>query len=140
DVVVSYAVQSALRCEFPRKLRNQGRGIRLNLACETNHFLRSRHFEVESCLYGLPQQLHVAVLDVTPVAPEMHRNAVAPGQFCYNCRGNRIGLIRLAGLPQSSNVINVYSKFGHGEITGYSLQGTGYGLRMRIRFQALRSL
>ncbi len=72
--------------------------------------------------YGFPQQLYIAVLNVTTVAPEVHRDAVASGQFCYDCGGNRIGLIRLAGLPQSGNVIDVDSKFGHSEVTGDRLE------------------
>jgi hypothetical protein len=52
----------------------------------------------------------------------VHRDAVAASQFCYDCGGNRIGFIRLADLPQSGNVIDVDSKFGHIQVTGDRLQ------------------
>ena len=55
----------------------------------------------------------VPVLDVAPVFPQVHDDAVGPGQFRQGRGGHRVRLVDEPGLAQGGNMINVYFQSRH---------------------------
>jgi hypothetical protein len=54
--------------------------------------------------------MDIPVLNVATVFPQVHGNAVGPGQFRqHRCR-HRIGFYGMTGLAQGGNVVNVDSQ------------------------------
>ena len=70
-----------------------------------------------------PQQLGVAVLDVAPVGSQMDGNAVGPGHGGHGRGRHRIGLVRLAGLPQGGDMVDVdaQANYVHDALYGTAL-------------------
>ena len=60
---------------------DQGHHVGLDRERNRHHFARGGHLQIQPCAHGLAQQLNVAILNVTPVFTQMHRDAIGAAQF-----------------------------------------------------------
>ena len=74
---------------------------------------REAQFEVKAALHGLPQQLHVAIVNVPTVFAQMNGDRISAAEFGLGRRPDRIGLVGAASLPERRDVIDVDADFNH---------------------------
>ncbi|OQA82334.1 MAG: hypothetical protein BWY31_03259 [Lentisphaerae bacterium ADurb.Bin242] len=109
-IVCADHIQSALRGQFAAFFRDQAAVDGFEARSNGDHFFRRGHFHVQA-LDRSGQRLHIRVLNVPAVFPQMGGNAVRAGFFA-DARGLQgTGRRSHADLPQSSHMIDVDAKF-----------------------------
>ena len=81
--------------------------VRRDVSRELDHLVGRGHLEVQERLDRASQNLHVPVLNVTPVFPEMNRDAVGARVLREHGRFDWIRIQRAARLPERGHVIDV---------------------------------
>ena len=81
--------------------------MRLDGLGDAHHLRRRGHLDVEVRGDGRAQELDVAVLDVAPVAAQVHGDALRAGELAEHGRGDRIRLVGLARFADRGDVIDV---------------------------------
>ncbi len=69
--------------------------------------------------------MEVAILNVPTIFPQMDGDSIRAAQFRQDRGPDGIGFIRLARLPQRRDMVDVDTKFRHGNEIGY-LIGSGF--------------
>ncbi len=59
------------------------------------------------------RRMHIPVLDMAAVFPQMNDNTRSPGQFADAGGQHRVRFVNASGLSQGGNVIDVYGKLDH---------------------------
>ena len=85
----------------------------------------------------MPQEAHVAVLDVAAVFTKMNGDAVGAAEQRKDSGGNRVGLRRPPGLPHGRHMIDVDTQSNHcalpwDRIPILSSRKTGIGIRVHV--------
>jgi len=60
--------------------------------------------------HDLIDRREIVVLNVTAIFPEMHRNTVGTRLLHHNDRVRGAWVARASGLPQRSNVVDIYAE------------------------------
>src|SRR6266545_56798 len=108
-------VEPALGGEPLAPLRDEGRDVRLRLVGDLHHVLGRGHLAVEPGRDGLPHDLEVALLDVAAILAEVDRDLVGAAQLREHRGGDRVRVLRAAGLAERRDVVDVDAKAsGHG--------------------------
>ena len=100
-------VQSPLGGQLVATLRNERHLMRLDRLRGADHLRRRGHLDVEMRRHSPAQDLHVAVLNVSPVAAEMDGDALRAGELADHRRGDGIGLVALPRLADRGDVVDV---------------------------------
>ena len=112
-------IQAPLRGDLLPPFWHQGDHVGLDPQRNRHHLLGGGHFQVEAGANGLAQQLHIPILDVTPVFPEVHGDPIGPTKFSQQCHRDRI---RLNGSPRFTDVgdvVDIDAEAGHdGAVVG----------------------
>src|SRR5476651_117613 len=88
--------------------------VRLDRLSDPDHLARCGHLHVQMRADSLLKYFDISILHVTPVAAKMHGDALSAGKLAEDRRGYRVGLIRLASLPDGGDVVDVDSEtHGH---------------------------
>ena len=96
-LLISRAVEPAGRRDFAGEFGNERHLIRYHVERDADHFFRRRHFDIQLRLDGFPQNLHIAMLNMPAVAPQMHRDAVRSCQLADAAAATGSGsFVRLA--------------------------------------------
>src|SRR5690606_37236762 len=74
---------------------------------EFHHLRLGRDLQIDAGPGRLDQELHVPVLDVTPILAKVDRDAIRAAQLDEHGGANRIRLIRPPRLTDGRNVIDV---------------------------------
>ena len=107
-------VQAPLGRHLFAAFRHQGHHVGADPQGDRLHFRGGGHLQVETGAHGGPQQLHVPVLDVAAVLPQVHGDAVGAAQLGEKGAAHRIGFHGAASLPHVGDVIDVDPEAGHG--------------------------
>ena len=107
-LLIPRAVQPAGRRDLSRKFRNQRYLIGYDVQRKSRSFPPSPPSRCSASSLRFPEDLHVAMLNVPPVAAQMHGNAVRAGQFANRGCRDRIGFIGAPGLTDGRDVIDIY--------------------------------
>ncbi len=105
--------QPALGGQLGAFFRHQADVIGLDRAGDLQHFRRHRAFQVHAGAQPRPDGVDVGVLNVAAVFAQMQRDQVGAGVLGAQRRRDRVGIGRVALLPQGRDVIDVYTKFYH---------------------------
>ena len=73
-------VQPTLCGEFLASFWHEGHQIGFNVQGNFGHGIVSRHLQVEMRLHGFTQNGQIPILNMPPVLPEVHDNAIGPGK------------------------------------------------------------
>ena len=71
------------------------------------------HLQVEPVRHQLPQQAHVALLDVAAVLAQVNGDAVGAAQEGQHRGRHRVGFVRPPRLPQRRDVVDVDAEPDH---------------------------
>ena len=106
-------IEPAFGRQLLAAFRHQRRLIGLHLAGDADDLVGDRHFEVEQIGDDLPQDAHIAVLDVPAVFAQMDGDAVGAAQQRRAPRQHGIGFQGAASLPNRGDVIDVDAQANH---------------------------
>ncbi|OQA28054.1 MAG: hypothetical protein BWY59_00878 [Verrucomicrobia bacterium ADurb.Bin345] len=90
-------------------------GLRADTVGNADDLVDGGHLQIEARLQHLFQQVHVAVLNVASVLPEVHGDLMGACQFAQFGGGNQVGLHAFPCFPQRSHVVDVDSQLDHGD-------------------------
>lgn len=93
--------------------RHEHRELRLQSDRDPNHFIRRGHLEVQLGPHDRSEPRQIGVLDMSTIFAQVHRDAIRTTRFSLDCRLDRIGLVRTAGLSHRRNMVDVHAKFRH---------------------------
>src|SRR6185369_522999 len=106
-------VQPPFSSKLKPLFRNKRTHIGPDLLGNGNHLIGGGHFQIQTSLYCLSQQLKVTVLYMTPVLSQMNRYPVRSCQLRNGSCRYRIRLSPSPSLPDGCNMVYVHSKFRH---------------------------
>ncbi len=98
------SVVISCRCSGTRQVP-----VGLDLEREREHALAHRHLEVEAGGDGLPQQAHIALLDVAPILAQVHGDAVGAAELSQGRSGDGIGFAPAPGLAHGGDMVDVHA-------------------------------
>ena len=110
---VEHHVEAALGRQLLAPLGHEGHLVGLHGEGDPRHLLGRRHLHVEAGAHGLPQHLDVAVLDVPPVAAQVHGDPVGAPQLGEHRRVHGVGLLRPPRLADGGHVVDVHAETQH---------------------------
>ena len=108
-------IQAAFGGHLLAFLRHQGHHVGPDPQGDCLHLGGGGHLQIEAAAQGGPQHLHIPVLDVAPVLPQVHGDAVGAAQFRQQGIGHRVRFQGAAGLAHVGDVIDVHAEAGHGD-------------------------
>src|SRR5262249_6296875 len=112
-LLVRRDVESAFGGDFLGALGHQRDDVRFDARGDLDHLVGRGHLDVEMRDDDLFERDQVVILNVTPVAPKMGRDAVGAGQFANHGGGHRVRLVGPARLTDRRYVINVDVQSAH---------------------------
>ena len=86
-------IQTTFGCYFLTSFRYEHGHFRLELTGNADHFIGSRHFQIQFDLGQITQLAHVGILNMTPVFAQVNRNAISSTQMGFNSCPDRIRFI-----------------------------------------------
>src|SRR5438093_8654941 len=133
-LLIARAVESARGCDLARKLRHQRYLIRNDIQRYSDHLLGCGHLDIQLRFHGFPQNFHIAILNVPPVAAKMDRDTVSSRQLANGGGRNGIRLVGPSGLADCCDVVDVYRQKSHEYLPALAFQ------RIRTRSKSMRML
>jgi hypothetical protein len=102
-------VEPALGGHFLPPLRNHRGLVGLQLTGDEHDLFRDGKLQVQFDGHRFLEQADVAVLDVAAVLAKVDGDRVGPAKLGQDCRGYRVGLVRLACLSQGGDVVDIHT-------------------------------
>ena len=93
----------------------------LEAACDVDHLVGCRHFEIELDLRQRTQFFDVGILDVTAIFAQMNGDAVCAADMGFDGRPDGIGFVGAPRLTDSGHVVDVYAEFNHGSCSSLKI-------------------
>ena len=106
-------IQPSLGGDLFPLFRHKGDHVRSNGQGDLHHLLGRCHLQVQTGAHRLTQQLHITVLDVTAILPQMNRDAIGTAEFGKHGERHRIRFHRPACLANIGDVVDVDPEAGH---------------------------
>ena len=100
-------VEAAFGRHFFAAFGHQRRLVGLGVAGDGEHVVGTRQFQIDRHGDRLDEHAQVAVLNVAAVLAQVDRDRVGPAEFGERRRPDGIGLVRLAGLADRGDVVDV---------------------------------
>jgi hypothetical protein len=104
---VSFCVESTFSCYLIRLFSDKRHCVWPGLKGDLKHFFRRCHFQVQISGDDLSKKLNILILDVTPIASQVHSDSVCSCLFADNRGSNDARLRRSPRLPHGTDVIDV---------------------------------
>ena len=111
---VQHDVEPALGRQLLAPLRHERHLVGLHGEGDAQHLLAGRHRQLETRANRLAQHLHVAVLDVPPVGPQVDRDRRGAAELGQHGRVDGVRLLGAPRLTDRHDVIDVDRQGGHG--------------------------
>ena len=126
---MSLDIQPPFGGQFRATLGDQATGLGRELHSKRQHLGGHRHLQIKPRLHQRAQQPHVPLLDMAPILAQMHGDAVRASLLRQQGGLYRIGIARVARLPQGCHMVDVYPQGGeesqrmHGETSNLGFTG-----------------